>query len=185
MKGIVFTEFMDMVEQSWGIDMVDDLIDATNPASNGAYTSVGTYDLSELVAFVVELSRRLDAPVPSLVKAFGVFLAGSFVKKFPIFFTKATSTFDVLREVDRHIHVEVKKLYPDAELPVFHYRDCGVDKLELTYESTRNLPDLAEGLIEGCAIHFNESLCVERSRQQTEPVPQVVFMITRLGYRHD
>lgn len=183
MKGIVFTEFMDMVEQRWGMDMVDDLIDATNPASNGAYTSVGTYDLSELVGYVAELSRRLDAPVPTLVKAFGVFLASSFVKKFPIFFTSARSTFDVLREVDRHIHVEVKKLYPDAELPVFRYRELGADILELTYESSRNLPDLAEGLIEGCAVHFNESLSVERHQQQSEPIPQVVFLITRLGSR--
>ncbi|MGV8837671.1 heme NO-binding domain-containing protein [Cellvibrio sp.] len=181
MKGIVFTEFMDMVEQRWGLEMVDDLIDATNPASNGAYTSVGTYDINELVGYVVELSRRLDAPVPALVKAFGVFLAGSFVKKFPIFFASARSTFDVLREVDRHIHVEVRKLYPDAELPVFSYRDVSADTLELIYESTRNLPDLAEGLIEGCAGHFNELLRIERSHVQMEPVPQVVFLITRLA----
>lgn len=86
MKGIVFTEFMGMVEQRWGMDMVDDLIDATNPRSKGAYTGVGTYELGELVAYVVELSRRINVPVPDLVKAFGTFLAGSFVKKFPAFF---------------------------------------------------------------------------------------------------
>lgn len=181
MKGIVFTEFMDMVEQRWGLEMVDELIDATNPASNGAYTSVGTYDINELVGYVVELSRRLDTPAPALIKAFGVFLASSFVKKFPMFFASARSTFDVLREVDRHIHVEVRKLYPDAELPVFSYRDVSTDTLELTYESTRNLPDLAEGLIEGCAGHFNEVLRIERSHVQMEPVPQVVFLLTRLA----
>nr|WP_191968493.1 heme NO-binding domain-containing protein [Cellvibrio sp. KY-GH-1] len=117
MKGIVFTEFMSMVEQSWGMDMVDDLIDATNPPSGGAYTSVGTYDLSELLAYVLELSRRFDLPVPVLVKAFGNFLAKSFVKKFPVFFAEATTTFDVLREVDRHIHVEVKNFTPTLSCP--------------------------------------------------------------------
>lgn len=181
MKGIVFTEFMEMVEQRWGADMVDDLIDATTPASKGAYTSVGTYHLNELLAYVVELSRVSGAPVPALVKAFGEFLAGSFVRKFPIFFTNAGSTFDVLRDVDRHIHVEVKKLYPDAELPVFRFCDVAPDVLELTYESTRNLPDLAEGLMEGCARHFNETLRIERSVVRSEPIPQVVFTITRLA----
>lgn len=180
MKGIVFTEFMSMVEQSWGMDMVDDLIDATNPPSGGAYTSVGTYDLSELLAYVLELSRRFDLPVPVLVKAFGSFLAKSFVKKFPVFFAEATTTFDVLREVDRHIHVEVKKLYPDAELPVFYYHDIDESRLQLTYESSRNLPDLAEGLIEGCANHFNEQLQIDRVAVST-PVNQVIFTITRLG----
>lgn len=180
MKGIVFTEFMSMVEQSWGMDMVDDLIDATNPPSGGAYTSVGTYDLSELLAYVLELSRRFNLPVPALVKAFGNFLAKSFVKKFPVFFAEATTTFDVLREVDRHIHVEVKKLYPDAELPVFYYHDIDESRLQLTYESSRNLPDLAEGLIEGCANHFNEQLQIDRVAVST-PVNQVIFTITRLG----
>lgn len=86
----------------------------------------------------------------------------------------------MLREVDRHIHVEVKKLYPDAELPVFYYHDIDESRLQLTYESSRNLPDLAEGLIEGCANHFNEQLQIDRVAVST-PLNQVIFTITRLG----
>ena len=55
MKGIVFTEFSTMVESLFGEDMLDDLLDATDPASGGAYTSVGTYNHNELVDMVVEL----------------------------------------------------------------------------------------------------------------------------------
>jgi len=36
MKGIVFSEFISMVETVFSEDMVDDLIDATNPASGGS-----------------------------------------------------------------------------------------------------------------------------------------------------
>lgn len=44
MKGIVFTEFVDMVEAQFSADMVDDILDDAAPASGGAYTAVGTYD---------------------------------------------------------------------------------------------------------------------------------------------
>lgn len=179
MKGIVFTEFMDMVEQNWGMDMVDDLIDTTQPESQGAYTSVGTYHLAELLAYVTELSRRTDTGIDVLVKAFGIHLAQSFVRKFPAFFARANCSFDVLREVDRHIHVEVRKLYPDAELPVFYYRDLSSSRLELIYESSRNLPDLAHGLIEGCAAHFGEVIQIERLSRTQAGVPQTVFTLTR------
>ena len=43
MKGIVFTEFLEMVEDKFSADMVDDIIDDCDLASGGAYTAVGTY----------------------------------------------------------------------------------------------------------------------------------------------
>ena len=70
MKGVVFTEFFGMVGDVFSDDMVDDLIDATDPASGGAYTAVGTYDHGEIVAMVVELSARTGTPVPDLLQAF-------------------------------------------------------------------------------------------------------------------
>ena len=35
MKGIVFTEFLEMVEQKFGMDMVNDLIDNNTLSSGG------------------------------------------------------------------------------------------------------------------------------------------------------
>jgi hypothetical protein len=49
MKGMVFTEFLEMVEAKFSADMVDDIISDSDLPNGGAYTSVGTYDHSELV----------------------------------------------------------------------------------------------------------------------------------------
>jgi len=57
MKGIVFNEFIEMVEDKFGEDMVDDIIDESDLPSGGAYTTVGTYDHGELVTMVVKLSE--------------------------------------------------------------------------------------------------------------------------------
>ena len=37
MKGIVFTEFFGLVEDKWSADMIEDLIEDTNPSSGHLY----------------------------------------------------------------------------------------------------------------------------------------------------
>ena len=48
MKGIVFTEFLDLVEERFGLEMVDAIISQSKLESKGVYTSIGTYSFSEL-----------------------------------------------------------------------------------------------------------------------------------------
>lgn len=162
MKGIVFSEFIEMVEDKWDLDMVDDLIDDCDLASGGSYTSVGTYDHAELVALVQALSKRSGLPLDQLVHAFGTHLASTFTKKFPSFFAEVENTLELLKRIDNHIHVEVRKLYPDAELPKFSYEQPDDTTLLLHYESTRGFADLAMGLIEGTASHYGDTLSIER-----------------------
>jgi hypothetical protein len=50
MKGIVFTEFIEMVEQRFGYEIVDELLTETELPSGGAYTAIGTYSHHEIVA---------------------------------------------------------------------------------------------------------------------------------------
>ena len=49
----------------------------------------------------------------------------------------------------------------------------------MTYRSARNLPDLAEGLIQGTADHFNERIEVKRERIPEDPSTEL-FIITKL-----
>ncbi|MFT6414777.1 MAG: hypothetical protein ACJARZ_000109 [Dokdonia sp.] len=45
MKGIIFTEFLDLVEATFGLEMVDIILNASKLPSNGVYTTIGTYVL--------------------------------------------------------------------------------------------------------------------------------------------
>ena len=71
---------------------------------------------------------------------------------------------EFLKTVHSIIHVEVKKLHPDAELPSFEYRDTGDNKLEMTYRSPKKLCVFAEGLIEGCGEHYKEKITYKQSK---------------------
>jgi hypothetical protein len=163
MKGAVFVCFADMIQARFGLSMWDAIIGATRPASGGAYTSAGNYDDAELFAYVAELSRRVQTPPPDLVRAFGEYLAPAFKKMYPTLFAYASAK-DLIQNVDRVVHAEVRKLYPDAAPPTFDCRDTGPKRLEIEYRSNRKLCMLAEGLIVGTATQFNQTAHIEHAQ---------------------
>ncbi len=162
MKGVVFTEFLEMVESKFSADMVDDIIDASELPSEGAYTSIGTYDHKEMVQLVSALSQRTELEVPLLLKTFGVHLFGRFVLGFPTMFEGRNNAYEFMENVEGCVHVEVRKLYADAELPTFETKRNDDGSLEMVYTSVRGLADFAEGLITGCIAHYGGGFTVSR-----------------------
>ncbi|MEN9629637.1 MAG: hypothetical protein RJA10_2864 [Pseudomonadota bacterium] len=165
MKGMVFTEFLDMVEQTWSPEVADRLIDNAHSATGGAYTAVGTYDHRELVRMVQALALESGIAVPELLRRFGHHLAKTFAARFPAFFNAQPTLFDFLGSIDAVIHVEVLKLYPDAELPSFRVEQRTEDTMTLVYRSSRHMAPLALGLMEGAATHYGRQALIEQSTQ--------------------
>jgi hypothetical protein len=169
MKGIVFREFLDMVESQFGMEVADQIIEEADLPSGGAYTSVATYDHNEILKLVGQLHRATGLPVPDLVSAFGRHLFGRFHTLYPAFFQGADGAFDFLERVESIIHIEVRKLYPDAELPVFECTRPAPGQLVMLYRSQRPFADLAGGLIQGCIEHFGEPIVVRREELPPGP----------------
>lgn len=162
MKGIVFTEFMDMVEDVFSPEVLDLIIEKSDLPNGGAYTSVGVYDHQEIVRMTQNLSEHSHIPVAELLEAFGQHLFGRFVVSFPGFFENQKDSFEFLKQIDSYIHIEVKKLYPDAQLPRFFHEQINQQTLVLYYISSRHFEDLAVGLIKGCMLHFKDEGNVSR-----------------------
>ncbi len=163
MKGIVFREFIDMVEQQFSLELADAIITASDLSTKGAYTAVGTYPHAEMVALVSNLSAQTGKPVPALLHHFGRHLFGRFTEIHPQYVSSYHSAFELLQRLDGNIHVEVRKLYHDAELPSFTYESMEDGGMHFDYRSHRGLADFAEGLIEGCIAHFGQSVSVQRT----------------------
>jgi hypothetical protein len=162
MKGLVFAEFLDMVSTSYSPDVVEDILDDCDLQSGGAYTSVGTYDHQEMHALITALSDRVGVPGQDLTVAFGQHLFGVFLAKYPEFFVGVDSAPEFLSLVDGYVHLEVQKLYPDAELPSFECVQVDPDTMTMTYRSSRGFEDLAAGLLAGCVAHFESPWEIER-----------------------
>jgi len=178
-KGIVFTEFLDMVEEQYTPEIADRMITAAAVPSGGAYTAVGTYDYREIVQLVAQLSALTSIPVPRLLHTFGVYLFDRFVAVYPALFAGATSAFSFLEQIEDYIHVEVRKLYPDAQLPTFDCDTSTPGRLTMLYRSSRPFADLAEGLIAGCIAHFGEPIVVHRDDLANSHGIYVRFVLTK------
>lgn len=165
MLGMVFTEFLEMVETRFSPDMADAILEEANPPNGGAYTAVGYYDHAEMVALLLALARQTGQPVPALLQAFGQYLFSRFVTAYPMLFETPRDAFALLASVDNYIHVEVHKLYPSAELPHFNVLERDDSRMVLEYRSPRGLADLAEGLIQGAIAHFGHPLALARHDQ--------------------
>ena len=178
MKGVVFTEFLEMVELEHGLRTVNHIIETAELPHAGAYTSVGTYDHNELIRLATALSRFKRVEAPDLVRSFGAHLFTRFAEQYPQAFAGVSRTFDFLSRVDGYIHVEVRKLYPDAELPVFSHERPTPETMRLHYSSTRPFADLAHGLIQACVDHFQEDIELSREEEEGQRGTQATFVLS-------
>ncbi|MCI5083698.1 MAG: heme NO-binding domain-containing protein [Saprospiraceae bacterium] len=178
MKGIVFTELMEMVEQTFGYEVADELVEENQLPSGGAYTSVGTYQFEEMVILLQSLSQKTETPIPDLMHAFGKYIFQTFKKNYPVFLNAADSSFDFLESIEKYIHVEVRKLYPDAELPTFKTNRISPNQLEMYYFSERKMGPFAKGLIESSLEHYGDQGDVQMSKID-EQGKEVKFIINR------
>ncbi|WP_159652141.1 heme NO-binding domain-containing protein [Vibrio atypicus] len=161
MKGIIFTEFMDLVESKFGLETLDQLLLESN--DEGIYTAVGSYDHHKLVALIVLLSKKTGISPEELQRVFGQSVFLNLYASLP----KANSlescktTFQFIRLVEDYIHIEVKKLYQEANPPRFDFISESATEMEFDYRSARCMGHVCLGLLEGCAEHFNEKIVIE------------------------
>jgi hypothetical protein len=179
MKGVVFTEFLEMIENKFSPELADRIIDQADLPSGGVYTAVGTYHHGEMIELVSHLGKETGLAPAELMNAFGMHLFQRFHTMFPVYFEEVSSSFEFLQRIEGYIHVEVRKLYPEAELPSF---DCEMPQpgsLRLTYRSARPFATLAEGLIRGCVAHYGEAVDIEVEDLSHGAGTAAQFLLTR------
>ena len=179
MKGLVFTEFIEMMEKDFGFEVADRVIENSDTTSKGVFTGVGTYPSRDMVSLLTQLSMEINQPAPDLLVHFGKHLFNSFSRIYAHLITDVRDTFSLLQQIEDFIHVEVKKLYPDAQLPSIDTRMVGADTMELIYRSRRKFAHLANGLIMGCAACFGETLEIQM-KNLVEDASEVRFIIKKM-----
>jgi len=160
MKGIVFTEFLELVETKFGLDMVDEIIEVSNLESGGAYTSVGTYKFSEMLSLLTNLSERTNIEINDLLKVYAHHFFRVIEDSYSDILKMYKGPLDMLSSIESHIHVEVRKIYPDAELPRFSIAEQTEDTLIMEYFSSRSMYAFAHGLMEKTFQHYNHSATI-------------------------
>ena len=161
MKGIVFTEFLEMVEKEFGLIVADKIVTSSDLKSGGVYTAVGTYEHAEIVQLVTQLSIETKIPINDLLLAYGQYFFKVVEDSYPDFFKGVPNAFSFLSSIENYIHVEVLKLYPDAELPHFDITQPEENTLVMIYYSERKMASFARGLINASILYFKEEIDIK------------------------
>lgn len=177
MKGVVFTEFIDMVEARYSLRIVDLMISQSDIRSGGAYTSVGVYDHRELKSLLTRLSVLVETPVEQLCREFGRHLFARLAAMYPTLVARYSNCFELLADLDQTIHAHVMLRIPDAQRLKIRYDHPSPDTMRIFYASPRGFAALAHGLLQGCTDHFGESLQI--ARLDTADETQACFLLSK------
>ena len=156
MKGIILSEFVEYIEQELGESAAQKIIDQSELESEGAYSRVGMYDYQELIRLLTNTASQSQRDAGKLLDGFSDHLFAMFKRDYSSFFDGVDNAIEMLMQIDNHIHVEVKKLYPDAELPAFNYSINEQQQLILNYTSPRPLASVAQALVQACLKYFGD-----------------------------
>lgn len=162
MKGVLFNVVEEVVTEKFGADTWDDLLEAVG--AEGAYTALGDYESSELVAIVGAASQALDTPAEDVLRLVGRAGLAGLAGRYPELIASHRTSRTVLADLNRVIHPQVLAIYPDASVPQFDFHvGDRPDQIELDYRSERGLCHLAEGLIAGLADRYDETIEITQS----------------------
>lgn len=178
MKGIVFTEFLDLVETKFGLAMVDAIIYESELESQGIYTSIGTYSFSEMLQLLQNLSKRTGITTDNLLLAYGEHFFSLINRIYPGLLDTYHDPIEMLSSIENHIHVEVRKIYPEAQLPTFIVEKKEENSLIMVYKSSRAMHHFGLGLMNKTFEHFNSTAKIELQKIKADGT-EVRFIIQK------
>ncbi len=178
MKGIVFTEFLDLVEDKFGLATVDEIIEQTELSTGGSYTAVGTYPFSEMLGLLKALSAKTSISIDDLLYTYAEHFFGVLAEGYPQLIESYKNPIEMLSSIENHIHIEVRKIYPDAELPTFETLEKSDNHLVMIYKSSRAMHSFGLGLMHQTFAHFDSTaeILVEKIQDDGS---EVKFSITK------
>ena len=86
----------------------------------------------------------------------------------------------MLASIENHIHVEVKKIYNDAELPTFIVEKKTENSLIMIYKSSRSMHHFGLGLMNKTFEHFNSKATIILDKIKNDG-SEVKFIIKKLN----
>jgi len=163
MKGVIFKHFESFITDTFGASTFEAVLEQTPLRSALPFVGPATYPDEDLFALAGTAIRLSGLAPDAALFAFGRYLYPRLAAGVPGLIQRHRDTRSLLMELDREIHVEVRKIMPQAVTPRILCRDLGDGALEVTYRSPRMVCALFRGLVDAAAESFGErALPVER-----------------------
>lgn len=156
MKGVIFNVLEEFIVENWGEDVYEEILGKCPVHMHAGHIGPGTYADADMVTIVTKTCERLKVAPDDALRAFGRFLFPRLLARYPSVADGLDDPYELMRRIDDAIHVEVRKLVPEANTPRILCAPLpdGGDGAIVTYQSSRKLCAAFTGLLQGVGDRF-------------------------------
>lgn len=152
MKGLLFTELLEMVEEDFGYSTANAIVLNAGLSSKGIYTSARTYHRNEMSLLFERLHHYTKLPFEELAKSFGRHLCKRMLIAYPQHIPYLNRVFAFITKKESS--------------PVFEYLHCDGKTLTLLYHPLQKTDCLTDGVIHGYLEHLQQLNRIEETPLQ-------------------
>jgi hypothetical protein len=161
MKGLIFANFITYMQQAYGDDIATQTLKrAGKLTADGGYIEVESYPYEDMFELAGNLAALTGVTITKTFEDFGEYLFENLARRFSGFFSPDETLFGFLQKLESHIHVEVRKKFPGANMPGFEFDQIDDANLHMIYSSERAMSDFGMGMIKGAANWFKRDVFV-------------------------
>lgn len=135
MKGLLFTELLEMVEEDFGYSTANAIVLGAPLSSGGVYTASRSYHRTEMSVLFEQLQRHTRLPAEHLSAAFGRHLGKRITQAYP--------------QHKTYVHRIFTMIGKRCTTPVFQYVSTGPASLTVLYNPYAKTACLTDGLLKG------------------------------------
>ena len=153
MAGRILTEYIEYLENTFGEDQAQIIINVSKVESKGAYVKTSLYDHQEFFELLKYTVSESGIQLTVLMDRFCDHLLDVFKQSYEDLYTEAEDALDMFERISAYMIDDVKSYNPKFEASDFEYIRAG-NKLTLLFESLRPLAPFIKALLEACIRHF-------------------------------
>ncbi len=177
MKGMIFNLLEDFIVEGWGPERFEKIMELCPVHAQVPYVGPGTYPDANLMSIIEKTTAELGLGNAEALRRFGRFAFPKLAQKFSVYTQNHRHPKTFLKAVDGVIHVEVRKLFANAEPPRITFEDPAPDRLILHYNSRRQLCPFFAGLVEGCGDFYKVPIAQAQVECAREGAPSCQFAL--------
>lgn len=160
-NGRVFEDFIAVLEDRFGLEVVDTVLDQPGLASGGVYTADGNYDECELITLVNAFVVETGSQATELMHDLGVCLFAQLISRCPALISGQSGSLDLMTQIEKGTCPREVGTYLDSSVLNYAYKYIESGELLVKTSLASPLRHTVIGFFAACAKYFNESLSVD------------------------
>ncbi len=179
MIGVVFVQFVRMMETRYGLETTEKVFDVADLESGGAYTSYGDYSVKEFFTLAHTLAAIVKKDPNDIFFEYGESIQMHVMTEMPTYFDENDSALEFFKKLGKENIGKSGALPPDLELPRPEVHIVDDDNIEVIYYPREVYPPVACGVVHAIMRHYDIDAELDQVETEVGGEACVLFRIQR------